>query len=132
MISNGVCSQVMMGALFIAFQGRLWAGEARGIDCKQLKSVHVTSTRSRDEGGRQVGPAAFPRSAGLGVMPSSTDLLLDVLDFFLESVITCLASMHTNPGLPLSRLGPPLRRHCTCTLVIFSGWWIADLDTSFH
>ena len=40
------------------------------------------------------GQPASPRPAGLGIMPSGTDLPLDGLDSLLESVDSCLGVLH--------------------------------------
>ena len=66
------------------------------------------------------GWPASPRPAGLGIVPSGTDLPLDSLDSLLESVVSCSAfstwflGWLASPrpvGLALAHLGPPLLCH---------------------
>ena len=66
------------------------------------------------------GRPASPRPAGLGIVPSGTDLPLDGLDSLLESVVlcsafsTCFLGRPASPrpvGLALAHLGPPLSCH---------------------
>jgi len=68
----------------------------------------------------QSGAGWPPLPAGLGIMPSGTNLLLDGLDSLLESVVSCsvfstwflgrLASLRP-VGLALAHLGPLLLCH---------------------
>ena len=66
------------------------------------------------------GWPASTRPAGLGIVPSGTDLPLDGLDSLLESVVLCSAfstwflGRPASPrpvGLVLAHLGPPLPCH---------------------
>ena len=66
------------------------------------------------------GRPASPRPAGLGIVPSGTNLPLDGLDSLLESVVSCsvfstwFLGWPASPrpvGLALAHLGPPLLCH---------------------
>ena len=66
------------------------------------------------------GRPASPRPAGLGIVPSGTNLPLDGLDSLLESVVSCSAfstwflgrpATPRSVALALAHLGPPLPCH---------------------
>ena len=88
------------------------------------------------------GRPASPRPAGLGIMPSGTDLPLDGLDSLLESVVlcsaisTCFLGWSASPrpvGLALARLGPSCHVKLIQSLVTFLktvGSWSSSLSLS--
>ena len=118
-----------MVLLFIAFQGLLSAVNPRSVSCKQVRSVCLSSTRSRGARHCKVGPAGLPqvgRPGGTAIWPPPLHGRPGLLP---EVGSCCVARTLTVGGRPAS-LWPNLALRCadvSLLICAFSKKVVTDL-----